>query len=299
MRVPGPGGACWIDGRPVPAEHAVVSLEDPALLAGFGLFESIAVRDGRLVDLDEHLRRLADGAVRLALDLPPDSSLRAVVSEAAESLDAPAGWLKIVVTGGGRFIVLRDAMDPAEEGRETAAVLLPWRRNPHDPLAGFKTLSYAANLLGLRHARERGAQEGLWLNTRGHLAEGCTSNLFIVQGSRLFTPAPRDGILPGVVRAVTIRAAARLRLTVHEGKTRLRRLERAHEAFLTSSLRGVRPLVRVDGRAVGRGRPGGLTGRLAAEVARLRGLPAPEAAHGAALRPAGAGLDSKRPGDDL
>ena len=70
-------------------------------------------------------------------------------------------------------------------------------------------MNYAANLLCLAAARERGADEGIWLNTRGHLAEGCTTNLFVVQGRKVFTPSERDGILPGVTRELVLRAARR------------------------------------------------------------------------------------------
>jgi branched-subunit amino acid aminotransferase/4-amino-4-deoxychorismate lyase len=161
-------------------------------------------------------------------------------------------------------------MDPLEEGRPSRAVILPWRRCLRDPLAGLKTLSYAANLVGLEEARRRNADEGLWLNTRGHLAEGCASNLFVIMGRALFTPGVGEGILAGIVRGVVLRAAGEIGLPVHEGRLRVRRLERAREAFLTSSLRGVRPLVAVDGRPVGSGRPGVVTRRLAERVRELR-----------------------------
>jgi branched-subunit amino acid aminotransferase/4-amino-4-deoxychorismate lyase len=204
------------------------------------------------------------------LDTPPAGTLRACALEAAGDGAPACGWVKIVLTGGGRSFVFRGAMDRDEEGSSASAVLLPWRRNADDPLAGLKTLNYAGNLIGLDLARRRGADEGLWVNTRGHLAEGCTSNLFVVHAGKLFTPGLREGILPGVVRGLAITAARRLGCPVHEGRLRLPRLARASEAFLTSSLRGVRPLVRFQGRPVGSGRPGAWTRRIAAEVARAR-----------------------------
>jgi branched-subunit amino acid aminotransferase/4-amino-4-deoxychorismate lyase len=149
-------------------------------------------------------------------------------------------------------------------------VLLPWRRHRRDPLAGLKTLSYAANARGLEEARRRGADEGLWLNDRGHLVEGCASNLFVVRHARLYTPSPADGILAGVVREIVLDVARSVGLVVHEGRLRLRRLERADEAFLTSSVRGVRPLVALGGSPVGPGRPGPWTRRIREEVGRRR-----------------------------
>jgi branched-subunit amino acid aminotransferase/4-amino-4-deoxychorismate lyase len=274
VRIPDADAPCWLDGRRVVAAEAGLSLDDPAVQCGLGLFETIALRDGALLELDEHLDRLCAGIAALGLDAPPRAALRA---HALAALDgAPAcGWVKVLVSGAGRSIVYRGAMDPAEEGRPASAVLLPWRRNPADPLAGLKTLNYAANRLGTEEARRRGADEGLWLNVRGRLAEGCSSNLFVVRGRGLFTPALGEGVLPGVMRGLVLGEARALGIPTWEVRLRLERLERASEAFLTSSLRGVRPLVRFEGRPVGRGTPGPVTARLAAAVAaRRRGLPA-------------------------
>jgi branched-subunit amino acid aminotransferase/4-amino-4-deoxychorismate lyase len=273
VKTPDAAGNCWIDGLEEPVGRARISIRDGAFLAGMGVFETLAVRQGRSVDLDEHLARLDSGIVGLGLCAPPGTRLRSVIEEAqARAGIAACGWLKVVVTDGGRWIVTTGAMDPADEGRPASAVVLPWRRNPRDPLVGRKSLSYGANLLGRRWAEERGADEGLWLNVRGHLAEGCTSNLFVVRGRQLFTPATGEGILPGVVRARALSAARSLGMNVHETRLRPKRLDRASEGFLTSSLRGVRPLLLVDGRPVGRGTPGPWTGRIAREVARLRGV---------------------------
>lgn len=270
MRLPEPHATCWLDGTELSVDRASIPVRDPALQAGLGLFETLALRRGQVLELRQHLERLRLGAERLRLPLPPLDQLQAGVLGAASRQAAACGWLKIVLTGGGRLLLFGGAMQPEEEGQTATAVLLPWRRNLHDPLGGLKTLSNAANLLGLDEARRRGADEGLWLNTRAQLAEGCTSNLFIVHQRRLFTPGPRDGILPGVIRALVLTIARGLSLHVHEGRIRLQRLEQAQEAFLTSSLRGVRPLVVYEGRALGTGRPGPITRRIAAELSRLR-----------------------------
>ncbi len=270
MRTLDPDDDCWVDGKRQRVGGARVPIDDPGFQAGFGLFETIAIREGRLLDLEPHLERLTRGASRMGIELPGADALRSVAREAAVD-GAPAhGWLKIIVTGGGHSFVIRGAMDPADEGRPARAILLPWRRNLCDPLVGLKTLNYAGNRMGLENAKARGADEGLWLNTRGHLAEGCWSNLFVVQGRTVFTPGVREGILPGIVRGLALRAARALGCAVHETKVRVPRLRRAGEAFLTSSLRGVRPLVWFEGAPVAAGRPGSLTGRIAKEVERLR-----------------------------
>jgi branched-chain amino acid aminotransferase len=272
---PSPAAVCWLDGVPLRAEKAAVAVGDAGLLAGMGLFETLAVHDGVALQRDAHLDRLKRGAQTLGIVFPTADGLREVVTAAAgQSECSPQGWLKIVVTSGGRWIVFCGAMEPGDRGCPASAVVLPWRRNPADPLVGLKTLNYAANMLGLAEARRRGADEGLWLNVRGRFAEGCTSNLFVIRDRRLHTPSEREGILPGIVRAAALDAARKIGLCVHEGRVRWKRLLGAREAFLTSSLRGIRPLVRLEGKPVGDGTPGAVTRRIAAEVARIRGAPA-------------------------
>ncbi|HKQ60111.1 MAG TPA: aminotransferase class IV [Candidatus Polarisedimenticolaceae bacterium] len=271
MRLHVPQGTCWMDGRELPPEQAAIPVADPGLQSGLGVFETLAVRQGNLLDLGAHLERLDSMARALEIPLRPRSELAGVALERAARSGLDCGWLKIVATRGGHCVVFTGPMDPAEEGRPVSAVILPWRRSPRDPLAGLKTLNYAGNQLGLTWAQRHGADEGIWLNSRGHLAEACSANVFVVRHRRLFTPAAGDGILEGVVRGLAIRAARELGLAVHEGRIRLHRLERAHEAFLTSSLRGLRPLVRLGARPLGRAEPGPVTALLAAAVRELRG----------------------------
>ena len=264
-------GDVWLNGRLVPPDEATVALTATDIQAGLGVFETLAVRGGRVLDLGAHIDRLMRSAELLSVPLPEILSLHAAARDAAARVDGGYGWLKISGLRSGRCAVWGGRMDPAEEGKPVCVVLLPWRKNPDEAIAGVKTLNYANQILGLEYARRRGADEGLWLNTRGHLAEGCTSNLFVVRHRTLFTPSVSDGILAGVVRSVILRAASSLRITLHEGKIRLKRLEEADEAFLTSSLRGVRPVVAFEGRPVGRGVvPGPLTRSLAEAAGGLR-----------------------------
>lgn len=270
MRIPQGPFPAWVDGRRETTEEVGLTVSDPAFHVGLGLFETIAARAGRVLDLAPHLERLSAAAERLAVPLPESSRLESWVRDVAADPQLRCGWVKIVATRGGRCFVFGGTMDPTEEGSPATAVLVPWRRNPGDPLCNLKTLNHAASLLGLEEAQRRGADEGLWLNTRGFLAEGSTSNLFVVRRGRLFTPAVRDGILPGVVRALALRAASEAGRSIHVGKLRVKRLREADEAFLTSSLRGIRPLIRFEDRPVGRGEPGAWTRRIAERVARMR-----------------------------
>lgn len=269
MRAPDEGRPVWWNGEWVGADAARVGLSDPGLLAGIGVFETLGVERGTCIDLDAHLRRLADGARRLAVPLPERSGVeQALATEAARHRTGRA-WVKVVATRAGNCGVFGGSVRRGACGPATA-VLLRWRVDPRGPLVGLKTLNYAPSILGLEEARRHGADEGLWLNTRGHLAEGCASNLFVVQRGRLFTSGERDGILPGITRAAVLTAAHELGLQVHVGKLRLPRLAGAEEAFLTSSVAGVRPLVAVDGRAIGRGEPGPVTATLTERVLQAR-----------------------------
>lgn len=262
---------CWFDGRRMRVDQAALSPAEPGLLNGVGSFETLLVQRGHVPDLEAHLQRLEESTSRLSLENPPAESWREWIAEAAGDGAPETGWLKLVVTAGGHAIVLRGAIDVSEIGHPVTASILPWRRHSHDPLADVKSLSYAGHARGLNWARQRGSDEGLWRNERGHLTEACSANLFLVRSGALFTARLSDGILAGTVRSRVIEAAGALGFHVHETKVRVPALRRADEAFLSSSVRGIRPLISVDGVPIGQGQPGRGTRRIAEEVARRRG----------------------------
>jgi len=259
-----PEGRIWLDGRLVPADSASLPAEGP------GVFETLAVREGRPLEVAVHLARLAEGTSLLRVPLPDPREIEAACESVASGVASPRGWLRIVATASGRCAISAGAADPSEEGRSVTAILVKWTRSHDDPAARIKTSFRPHSLLADREARERGADEAVWRNDRGHLAESATANVFVVYRRAVFTPSERDGILPGITRSLAIRAARGLGLAIHEGKVRLERLERAHEAFLTSSVRGIRPVVRFEGRPVGRGAPGPVTAAIAREVESIR-----------------------------
>jgi branched-subunit amino acid aminotransferase/4-amino-4-deoxychorismate lyase len=268
--MPDPDSTGWVDGRITRLRDATIPIDDPAFHTGLGLYETFGVTGGSPLDVPLHFDRLERSAERIAVSLPARDTLTRALRDVAARLDGPDGWLKLVVTRGGRCVVFGATVDVSEEARPSRAVILPWRRNLVGPIVGLKSLNVAELQLGFEEAARRGADEGLWLNTRGHLAEGCRSNLFLIERGKLYTPGLRDGILPGIVRQLALRAAKEAGVIVHEGKVRVRRLRTADEAFLTSSVRGVRSLISCDARPIGSGRPGPLTARLAEAVGRLR-----------------------------
>jgi branched-chain amino acid aminotransferase len=185
----------------------------------------------------------------------------------AEGQQQARAWLKIVVSRSGVWAVFAGPIDSADSDRPVSAVVLPWRRHRTDPTVGIKSIGYAASILGLEEARRRGADEGLWLNDRGHVMDACTANIFVARGRAVVTPALSDGARDGVTRAHAIVVLREFGLSVRQSKVRIASLTAADEIFLTSSLRGVRPVVRLDGRDVRGGRPGPIARRLAERLA--------------------------------
>ena len=257
-----PQGRAVLCGAVVASDDVLLPWSDPAAQWGLGVFETLAVRDAAPRHLDDHLRRLGAAAARLGIRLPAPAELTRAARLVTEGVSGASGWLKILVSRSGQWAVFAGPIDPSEDGRAVSAVVLPWRRHRLDPTAGIKSTGYAACILGLEEARRRGASEGLWLNERGHVIEACTGNVFVVRGRAVVTPALRDGARDGVMRERAIGALRDCGLSVRQSKVRIATLRAADEVFLTSSLRGVRPVVRIDGRNVRRGEPGPISRRL-------------------------------------
>jgi branched-chain amino acid aminotransferase len=163
--------------------------------------------------------------------------------------------------------------EPTEEwyGRGLRAMLARGRLNEHAGTAGLKRLGYLDQIVALAEARHAGCEEAVLLDTARHLAEATTSNLFLVVAGELRTPPVTCGILPGITRGAIADIAGRLGIAVREEALWPDAIGRADEAFLTSSLREVVPLVAVDGQRVGAGMPGPLTRRLLDEYRALVG----------------------------
>jgi branched-subunit amino acid aminotransferase/4-amino-4-deoxychorismate lyase len=150
-----------------------------------------------------------------------------------------------------------------------AAVTARAHRDEHAITSGLKTLAYAEGIAALAEARRRGADEALFRDMAGHVCEATASNVFARVGGALVTPPLTCGVLPGITRAAVIELAPALGLRVEERPLEPRELEEAEEAFLTSSLREIAPLVRVDGRPVGGGAVGPVTRRAMGAYAEL------------------------------
>jgi len=278
LRVAGPANAAlpshvFLNGRVVAAGRARISVFDRGLQYGDGLFETLRVYRGQVFALADHLQRMSGSARLLEMQLPEldweDAIARLL---AALRLDHDDAWIRLVVTRGPAaptllppsdpkptVIILGGPLDPTLEEKRRRGVrveLLPFASS--GMLAGHKTLDYLPALLGKRWAQSRGAYEGLYVDSRQRLSEGTTSNLFLVRDGTLLTPVTR-GILPGVTRRVVLELARSRGLRVREVTLRCSDLASADEAFLSSSLAEIVPIVQVGRRRMGRGRPGPVT----------------------------------------
>lgn len=259
----------YLDDRLLADTEARIDPRDRGLTLGDGLYETIAVRGGRPARVSAHLARLRRGAAVVGIDLAKDDqALVAALAEVARANDIDEGALRLTLTRGPAphglappakatptLLIVGRSEKLAPAPLATAIVATVTRRNERSPISRIKTTNCLDAVLALREALERGADDALLLNGAGNVAEATTANLFAVIDGRLVTPPVADGALAGVMRADVIEG-----LDAEERSIAPKDLGRASEAFLTSSLR-VRPLVAVDGRAIGNGRPGPFTAR--------------------------------------
>lgn len=268
-----------INGVLTPPREARVSAFDASLLQGLGLFETIRAMSGKALWLDRHLARLARSAATLGWTHAPD--IDALANEVRGTLRASMldrARVRLTVTPGPLWAdddrpprlttivgVSPEEAYPADAYRDgvSATVAAP-RQMAGDPTVGHKTTSYLARMATLRAAHVAGAFEALWLTPDGRVAEGAISNVFAVRDEALLTPPLDTPVLPGVTRAVLLELAEALDVPAREAPIMLDELLASDEAFITNSMMGVVPLVRIDRRPIGEQRPGQVTRALAA-----------------------------------
>ena len=272
----------WVDGRRLPPDGAHISARDRGFTLADGVFETMKARNGKVFRLDRHLARL-EGSLR-TLSIPVPSELREWVDAALQAAPEDAS-VRLTVSRGVAAGGVTAPTDPAPTVVVTVAPppvfgaaiydaglrghVASGRRNEFSMTAGLKTLAYTDSVAALIEARNAGAEEVLFLDTEGHCSEASASNLFAVIGGRLATPPTSCAALPGITRATTIELAGKIGSPVDERPFDLRELLTATESFLTSSLRGLAPLVAVNGAPLGDGKPGPVTRQLTAAYATL------------------------------
>jgi branched-chain amino acid aminotransferase len=246
-----------VDGAVMLASRATIPATDEGLLRGDGAFEVIRIYSGRPLAFEEHLRRLERSAsnLRLALDLE-------AVRADSHRLLAHAGTgpdhelLRIVVTRGGRRLLLTESLPATPERARLATITYA----PTRVLDGVKSLSYAANMLAGRLARERGFDEALLVSPHGRVLEAPTSSIFWIKDGDVLTPPLSDHILASITRRIVIDETG-----ADERECTLDELFAADEVFLASTVREVQPVAAVDDHRFGADVP--VTKRIAEQVA--------------------------------
>lgn len=279
--------AISIDGQLVDAQEGAIPVMDRGFLYGDSAFEVLRTYDGQPFELGAHLERLSRSCELLGI---PPVEPRVLAEEVEAALDTAGNdesYVRIIVTRGVTaigigmadevqprrvVIVIPLAPQPRElytQGVEVATVMGP-RSLDGGLAAGAKASNYLPNILSLEAARARGAYEAIQTAAGGELLEGATSNLFVVKDGRVRTPPLSVGILGGITRQVVMRAAREEGIPLEESILYPPDLYGADEAFITSSLREIVPVVRADGVVVGQGSPGPITQRLHQAFARVR-----------------------------
>ncbi len=268
----------WLGGRILPEAEAAVPVADRGFVYGDGLFETLRARGVHVFRLARHLERLEQGAELTGLTVP--GGVAEAVQSLLEHARLAAGALRVTLTrgsGAGGLRPTREAAPtlvisarpaPAFEVASPLTVgLSELRVCSRSPLAGLKTLGYLPNVVALLRT---GADDALMLDDEGRLAQASASNVFWVSHvGELRTPSSACGIRRGVTREAVLELAREAGLPAREGEWTVDELCEAHEAFATSSLRGVAPIGSLDGAPIGDGKRGEITRRLAEGYRRL------------------------------
>ncbi|HRT08243.1 MAG TPA: branched-chain-amino-acid transaminase [Candidatus Paceibacterota bacterium] len=270
----------YIDGKYYDERTAKISVFDHGLLYGDGIFEGIRAYHGRVFKLKEHIDRLFCSAKAILLDIPmtAEALMKAVV-ETCRRNKLRDGYIRLVVTRGigtlglnpnrcknSSVIIIADKIQlypPEFYQKGMEIITVPTVRSLHSALnPAIKSLNYLNNILAKIEANNAGCEEAIMLNAEGFVAECTGDNLFIVKEGKLLTPPLSAGALYGITRKVVMEIALASGLEVGEPNLTRYDLFNAEECFLTGTGAELVPVVKIDGRLIGNGRPGPVTRRL-------------------------------------
>lgn len=242
-----------INGEVISTTEASVPWLSSGAKIGWGIFETLRARAGRIELLEKHHHRLIRSCQELDLPAPDFSQFSDQLYKILEinellKKDARLRWTILAQSPSNTIIHQIAEAEFFHPYHSTAKIgILPGAISSKAPLAAHKSISYATHAWGLAQAKKLGLDEGIWLNENGHLCEGCTSNLFFLRNGALHTPSLDCGILPGVMRERVLELAQDLGLPIHQGFYTVQDLEQAEEVFLTSSLRGIQCVTHFQG----------------------------------------------------
>ncbi|MEJ2156071.1 MAG: aminotransferase class IV [Desulfobacteraceae bacterium] len=257
----------YIDGQFLPADQAVIPVDDLAVVRGIGAFDLVRIRNGRPLFLNEHIERLYRSAAKIGLDMIwSRERIRRVVLETLSRNTVGEANIRIIVTGGSSPDFITPKGNPRLLVLVTPLPAQPywWRTkgvkvitlNVQRSFPGAKSIDYLPAAIALRRARSVDAIEAIYLDDQDNAQEGTTSNLFIVSGGTLVTPG-RD-VLSGITRR-TVLDIAKAHYPVEIRDLPKGELLAAQEVFITGTNKGLVPVVQVDDQVIGSGRPGPVT----------------------------------------
>ncbi len=254
----------WMNGAIYDAESARVSVFDRGFLYGDSIYEVMRTSGGEPVDLKAHLGRLVRSGEAIALPVPSEDTLREAIRDTLAQSPSDESYLRVIITRGSGEL----GLDPDLAGEPTTLVIArPLRLPPAElyergasirivgvqrtPRRAFdpavKSGNYLNNIMALAEAKRRGANEAIMCDAEGRIAEGASSNVFVVRGGGLVTPGLEIGLLAGITRERVLELARAAGVPCREGTLTPDDVRGADEVFITSSIRGVLPIGEVDG----------------------------------------------------
>jgi branched-chain amino acid aminotransferase len=270
----------FIDGKFYDERDAKISVFDHGVLYGDGVFEGIRAYNGRVFKLKEHADRLFYSAKAILLEIPmTPTKMAEAVLESCRVNKIRDGYIRLVVTRGvgnlglnprsckkPTVFIIADKIQvyPAElYSRGMEIVTVPTARNLHSALnPAIKSLNYLNNILAKIEANNAGVEEAVMLNAEGFVAECTADNLFVVKNGELFTPPLSAGALYGITRHTVMELARKAGTKVSEPNLTRYDLFCADECFLCGTGAEIMPVIKIDGRIIGNGKPGVITRRL-------------------------------------
>lgn len=282
----------YLNGQFVPEEEAKISVFDHGLLYGDGVFEGIRAYDGYVFKLDRHIERLYDSAKAIALEIPlsKDQMVQAIL-ETLRVNKLRSAYIRPIVTRGPGDL----GVDPRRcSGKPSVIIIVKeWKslygeeitkrglraivastraRSPDSLSQNIKSLNYLSNIMAKIEANFAGADEAIMLDGNGFVAEGTADNVFIVKGGKIFVP-PIVTNLPGITRETVIELALQEKIPVREEFFGVPMLYAADECFITGTAAEIAPIVEIDRRVVGTGKPGPITQKLQERFRAITGIP--------------------------
>ncbi|MFH1406608.1 MAG: branched-chain-amino-acid transaminase [Candidatus Omnitrophota bacterium] len=288
----------YLNGKFVESKEAKISVFDHGLLYGDGVFEGIRSYNGLVFKLEEHIERLYESAHAIMLKIPLSrAELTKAVLKTLRVNKIKDAYIRLVVTRGigdlgldprkckmPTIFIIADkialyAEDLYKKGMEIITAPTP-RSLPESLNPQIKSLNYLNNILAKIEALHCGYEEAIMLSYQGYVAECTGDNIFIVKDSVLLTPPAYVGTLKGITRCAVMKLAKKVKMQAKEELLTRHDLYNADECFLTGTAAEIMPVVKIDARAIGDGKPGKITARLLKEFRNLtkrdgvRGYPA-------------------------